>query len=372
MGEVVNHLMSNVNTLLLSQDKETLYRNILEIATDLSSACQGSIMLMNNIGTHLKIVQTKGLDAEIARSLELQVGVGIAGTVAKSGNPLLVQDVEKDRRVAMPNRYRFKSKSLISVPLKISDKVIGVINLSDKANSPSFSRTDLSKLTQFTVIASMVIERMYLLEEARRLEGLSLIDHLTGIYNRRFLSNRMEEELNRSMRHGLQLSVLFIDLDHFKNYNDRYGHMAGDEALMKTTDIIKAALREMDIFVRYGGEEFCVLLPDTCKLSSLLVAERIRTEIEKERFAVPAGIRSTKLTVSLGIASFPEDGTTIASLIHASDQALYQAKANGRNCVVIASPTLSDPESEKRSTLGSGLVTNRSKSSLAASLLPQT
>jgi len=338
LSELSNRLMSLANTLLLSSSKEDLYRIILEIAADLLSAGQGSVMLLDKSREQMHIVHAKGMSVEISRHLKVQVGMGIAGRVARSGVPLLVKDVEKDLRTAMRNRPRFKSKSLISIPLKINDKVLGVLNLSDKANLTSFNDADLNLLTSFCTLASLMIERTLVLEEACRFEQLSLTDPLTGIYNRRFLNSRIEEEMNRSLRQGLELTVLFIDLDHFKGYNDQFGHLAGDEALKKTAGIIKATLRDMDIVARYGGEEFYVLLPGTSKRLSLLVAERIREGIEQERFPGGNGIMEARLTASLGVATYPDDGTTLTSLMHASDMALYQAKASGRNRLVAAQP----------------------------------
>jgi diguanylate cyclase (GGDEF)-like protein len=332
-----NRLTSCANTLLLSETKEDLYNNILEIAADLSSACQGSVMLIDRNGADLRVVHAKGMSAEIARCSRVQMGVGIAGKVAKSGLPLLVKDVEKDPRIAMRNRPRFKSKSLISIPLKLNEKILGVLNLSDKENLATFGKSDLNRLTSFSTLASLMIERTHIIEEADHFERLSLTDPLTGIYNRRFLNNRIEEEINRSLHQGLEFTVLFIDLDFFKNYNDRFGHLAGDESLKKTAEIIKAALRGMDIVARFGGEEFCVLLPEASKHFALLVAERIREGIERERFHSVDGLTG-RLTASLGIASFPEDGSTLASLLHASDMAVYQAKMSGRNRFVAAQP----------------------------------
>lgn len=336
LSELSDHLMSLANTLLLSESKEDLYRAILEIAADLLKASQGSVMLIDRDGEQMHVVHTKGMHGEIAKYLRVQVGVGIAGKVAQSGTALLVKDVEKDLQVGLRNRPRFKSKSLISIPLKLNDKVLGVLNLSDKANLGLFSETDLNLLTSFATLASLMIERTVVMEEACRFEQLSLTDPLTGIYNRRFLNTRLEEEMHRSLRQGLELSVLFIDLDHFKCYNDRFGHLAGDVALKKTAEIIKATLRDMDIVARYGGEEFCVLLPGTSKSLAQLVAERIREGIARERFPVAKGGADGRLTASLGVASFPEDGGTLACLLHASDMALYQAKASGRNRLVAA------------------------------------
>ncbi|GFO66452.1 diguanylate cyclase [Geomonas limicola] len=335
-------LLSLTNTLLHVGSKDELYKTILEIAADLLNAAQGSIMLIDKNGETMHIVFTKGITLHIAQCLPMKVGKGIAGKVAQTGQPLVVNDVEKDSRVAMINRPRFKSKALICIPLKLKEKVIGVLNLSDKADLAPFTDADLQLLTSFANLASLMIERTLVLEESVRFEQLSVTDSLTGLYNRRFLKSRIEEELNRSNHQGLNLTILFLDLDFFKNYNDICGHLAGDEALKRTADIIQGTLREMDTVARYGGEEFCALLPGTSKAEALIVAERIRAEIESEKFPGEHNLPLGRLTASCGVASFPEDGRTYTALIHASDIALYQAKANGRNQVVAANAPRSD------------------------------
>ncbi|GFO65637.1 diguanylate cyclase [Geomonas paludis] len=338
-------LMSLTDTLLQIDSKDLLYESILKIASDLIDATQGSIMLIDKDGVGMQIVFTLGMTLNIARCLQLKVGKGIAGMVAKTGQPLLVNDVEKDSRVAMANRLRFKSKSLICIPLKLKDKVIGVLNLSDKKNLRPFTHADLMLLTSFANLASLMIERTEVLEESVRFEQLSVTDPLTGLYNRRFLKSRLEEELNRSARQGLNLTIIFIDLDFFKSYNDLCGHLAGDEALKITADIIKESLREMDIVARYGGEEFCAVLPGTSKAEAMIVAERIRFEIESKRFPGESDIPLRRLTASLGVASFPEDGRSFNDLVHASDIALYEAKARGRNRIVAARTSSQQGES---------------------------
>jgi len=327
-------LMSLANSLLMVDKKEELYEAILDIACDLIEADQGSIMLIDKNCENMHIVFTRGMTLTVAQSIPIKVGKGIAGTVARTGEPLLINDVEKVLRVA--NRPRFKSKSLICIPLKLKKKLIGVLNLSDKKNLAPFTEADLQILTSFANLATLMIERTMVLEESVRYEQLSVTDSLTGLYNRRFLKSRLEEEISRSSRQGLNLTVLFIDLDFFKNYNDLCGHLAGDEALKKTADIIKASVREMDIVARYGGEEFCAVLPGTSKDEAMVVAERIRAEIEAEKFAGDSEIPFRRLTASLGVASFPEDGHTFTALVHASDVALYQAKASGRNNIMAA------------------------------------
>ncbi len=342
VGSLSKSLMSLANILLFAESKEELYRNILEISANLVRASRGSIMLVDNNGRNLRIAFCKGMNWELARSITVEMGEGIAGGVAKSGMPLLVDDVEKDGRVRMANRPRFKSKSLLCVPLKFKEKTIGVLNLSDKENLERFTDSDLDMLASFADLASLMIERAWTLERSTMLEKLSVTDFLTGLYNHRFLRKRLEEELSRSARCKANVTVVFIDLDFFKIYNDLNGHLAGDAALRKTADILKSSVRDMDFVARYGGEEFCIVLPDTGKEEAELVAERIRREIELEKFLNEVKMPFGCLTASFGIATFPEDGHTYTSLLHSADLALYSAKTGGRNRIVLGRPAMAN------------------------------
>ena len=154
---------------------------------------------------------------------------------------------------------------------------------------------------------------------------------MTGLYNRRFLENRLEEEINRSQRQKQTFSLILADLDNFKTYNDVLGHLAGDQALQKVAKIMRRTAREMDIVTRYGGEEFCLVLPGTSKKECVFVAERLRKAIEVASFPGERHLPLGRLTISLGVCAYPDDGDVPASLIHAADVALYRAKHNGRN-----------------------------------------
>ena len=162
------------------------------------------------------------------------------------------------------------------------------------------------------------------------LERLSTSDALTGLYNRRYLTQRLSEELVRSYRHKGAFSVLMADVDEFKKYNDAFGHPAGDEVLKKVANILLNATRSMDCSARYGGEEFAVLLTGTAGEVATEVAERIRARVEAHEFA------GRKITLSIGIAEFPTDGQTADEVISNADEALYSAKRSGRNRVVRA------------------------------------
>jgi diguanylate cyclase (GGDEF)-like protein len=164
---------------------------------------------------------------------------------------------------------------------------------------------------------------------------LSNTDHLTGLFNRRFLMEALDKEVQRSSRKGGNLSILILDIDHFKNVNDTYGHLQGDAVLQKVALQLQKELRNYDIAARYGGEEFIAVLPDATIAEAAFVAERIRASIQTSKFN--GALSQLCLTVSLGVALYsPEDGTTVDGFIKRADDALYRAKANGRNKVECA------------------------------------
>jgi diguanylate cyclase (GGDEF)-like protein len=270
----------------------------------------------------------------LAQNLTVRIGNGIAGQVAQSGQPLLVNDIGRDGRFTIGRRPRFKTGSFICLPLHCNGETLGVLNLADRTNQTPFGQADLGILSTLASHAAALMRRTRTHEGAMHLEKLSITDPLTELYNRRFLERRMEEEMSRSIRHGLQLSIMILDLDTFKAYNDLCGHQAGDRALQQVAKVLCRSVREMDIVTRYGGEEFCILLPDTPKVDAMFVAERIRYGIEHEFFNGEEGLPLGRLTISIGIATYPENGATSSELVSSADMALYQAKADGRNRIV--------------------------------------
>ena len=186
-----------------------------------------------------------------------------------------------------------------------------------------------------------------LVDMMAKLEVLALRDGLTGLYNHRFFQDALTTELARSARYSRELSLVFLDVDHFKNYNDLNGHPAGDKLLMRLAKILSATGdddvpevrirgRASDITARYGGEEFVIILPETPKPGACIRAERIREELERTEFEGREKQPNGKVTVSIGVASYPADAITKAALIESADQALLEAKRSGRNRVVAA------------------------------------
>jgi len=333
-----DRLIAMLSAISLSTSSEELYRSVVEMAAGLLEAESGSLMLLEDDNETLQVKAAKGMHPALARSMRVRIGSGIAGRVAGTGLPLLVADIEQDSRTAILNRPRFRTKSFLSVPFKLRDQVIGVLNLADKENQGIFSQSDLNLLSRFADHAALMTERTKAFERTRLLEELSVTDPLTGLYNRRLLERRLDEEISRSQRQRLAFSLLMIDLDNFKSYNDLCGHPGGDQALKRVAAVLQASARDMDVVARFGGEEFCVLLAGTGKKESVFVAERIRRAIENEPFPRGKELPRGHLTASIGVSTFPEDGEAAADLIRAADLALYQAKNGGRNRIILFDP----------------------------------
>lgn len=174
------------------------------------------------------------------------------------------------------------------------------------------------------------------------LERLATHDQLTGLYNRRELDRRFQEELERARRYGHTLSLLWLDLDHFKAVNDRFGHLAGDALLTQVSSRLNATLRSVDTLARYGGEELVAILPEKSVEEGLATAERLRRLIETSTYTID-GHEYGALTASIGVAGYPDHGSAAADLYSAADAAMYRAKHGGRNQVCVADPVATAP-----------------------------
>ncbi|MBI5026967.1 MAG: diguanylate cyclase [Nitrospirae bacterium] len=316
---------------------ENLLQMILNKSTEFLKAEQGSLMILNKETEVLLLEARKGIAEGITEKLKIQKGEGIAGRVVELGEPFLVEDIESDPRINQKNRLRYKTKSFISVPIKIDDRVIGVLNIADKTTGEVFNEEDLKFVQSFATQAAVVIERNMLYKQAEELKKLSITDALTGLLNRRYLHSRLEEEMLRSERHARPLSLLMLDIDGFKGYNDAFGHPMGDRALKIVADRVLNSVRSIDIVSRYGGDEFMVILPETDKTLAQSIAERLRIDMAETEMP-PEGLPAPwKFTASIGIVSYPENGKTIDLLLENVDRALYNAKNKGGNRIEVFS-----------------------------------
>ena len=214
-------------------------------------------------------------------------------------------------------------------PIKSHDRLIGILALGGKQSGGSFSHDDIGLVMGLASQASIIIENAQLYTQATIKANT---DGLTGLYNHRQFHERMDQEIARGSRFGAVFSIIMLDIDLFKVYNDIYGHLAGDQILRKMGELIKASVRKLDIPFRYGGEEFTVILPEARLDNAYKVAERMRKTIESK-----ASSKAMPVTVSLGVASWPSDGITKEEIIGRADTALYRAKQTGRNRTSLSS-----------------------------------
>lgn len=325
--------IATANLGLSFKDPEVVYDTIVEISSILTNAEKVSLMLPDPERAELFIKAVKGINKWIASNIRVRVGEGIAGKVYKDGRPLIAVDIEKELSSRKKTNYR--TGSFASIPLKIGDEVIGVLNLADKISGDVFSETDLIFLRHFASYASVVIKGAQYYNIAEEMKTLSITDSLTGLFNRRYFDNRLFEEVQRAIRYESIFSLAIFDIDDFKLFNDSEGHMAGDEILKSVADIARDSIRSIDILSRIGGEEFAVIMPQTDIEEGFLVAERLRKNIKE---LIPVSWKKfpkKNITVSIGLASYPKDGKDPKNIIKAADRSLYRAKIQGKDRTVI-------------------------------------
>ncbi len=284
----------------------------------------GSVLLAESDGS-IGIAYARGLPDEVVTSTRIEIGEGIAGHVFATGEPLLVSDVETDPRFRRRNHERYYTRSCICAPLIFQGRVRGVINVNNKRSQSSFSADDLRLLQTIAGHAAMALANARRFEE---MEERAQRDALTNLANHGFFWSSLDAEVKRADRHERQLSLAIIDVDHFKAYNDRYGHRQGDSALVAVSQAIAAASRAHDLTARYGGEEFAVILPETPKEGAAIFGEKVCGAVE--------ALADYGLTVSVGIACLSDSNGTATDLVEKADAELYRAKSKGRNQVCAA------------------------------------
>ena len=330
--DVLNSAAERINPV---KEPDMLYEAILDMSVHLAYAEKGSLMLLEENTSYLTIKAAKGINKRLLSEIKIRVGEGIAGKVFREGVPLMVDDIERNEKVSLKKRPKYRTGSFISIPLKIGKETIGVLNLSDKITGEVFSEEDLVLLRSFASYASIALERTMYYSLAGQLRGLSITDFLTDLFNRRYFEERFFEELQRSERHNLSFSLVMMDIDDFKLFNDTEGHLAGDEVLKSIANIAKDSLRVIDVIARFGGEEFAVIMPQTEKDEAFLVAERIRKSVKEHLPRTWKTFPRDNITISVGIATFPDDGKDRKEVIRNSDKALYRAKMEGKDKTVL-------------------------------------
>jgi diguanylate cyclase (GGDEF)-like protein len=269
----------------------------------------------------LRLVSCNVFTNEDLAKVVIPLGEGAPGIIAETRKPLYIANLHEDPRIPEIGRAIHGAKSSIGFPLICREELLGVIAF-DAESVREFSDREIQLFENITGQVSLVIYNARLLA---KFEHLSITDGLTGAYNHRYFQVKLAESLRAAQQKSTPLSLLFIDLDHFKNYNDTFGHPRGDELLKEFTQVLMDIVRQSDPVCRYGGEEFAIILQDCPTTKAVQIAERIRVACENQKFYGRERLSEKKVTISIGVASYPEI-TTCQELIAEADQALYQAK----------------------------------------------
>lgn len=322
--EALNGMAATVSQSL---DLDEVMHRALERVCQVTETEQGTIHLLDNQTGKLVLAASYGLPAPAAEKLaHLTRNESFAGCVVQSGEPLVVENAVADPHTE--TRIQ-ELKSLALVPLRARGRVAGTLSTGSVVPR-QFAPEDVALLKAIGDQVGVAIENARLYEETQR---LSQTDPLTDLYNRRALEKRLQDELRRAQRYHHPLSLIMADIDHFKHYNDTHGHPQGDVVLRQVAGLLRSNVRETDFVARYGGEEFLIILPETTKEGGLHAAEKIRLAVETKSFAHAETQPGGRLTLSLGVATYPEDLAEGQGLIHKADEALYAAKRAGRNRV---------------------------------------
>jgi two-component system cell cycle response regulator len=313
------------DTLSGTHDLDRILTVVLDTAMASTRARAGAVLLLGADRSELELRVAQGLEERgVVSDLRLPLGAGVAGRVAATGNAVRGRVEGPD---LLPGPGEPTASTVLAVPLKSSTTVIGVLTLYDREDGELFDEADLATLRTFTSQATVAVDNVVLHEEAQR---LSITDGLTGLWNYRYFTMTIGKEIERAARFGRPLSLLLLDLDHFKLVNDVYGHQRGDAVLVELAGRIRGQVRDVDTVARYGGEEFVVILPETDEEGAVQAAERIRAAVRRRPFN-DGQDTPLEITISVGVAVFPVHGAGSTSLLRRADQALYSAKRAGRD-----------------------------------------
>uniref|UniRef100_A0A831XEP1 diguanylate cyclase n=1 Tax=Geobacter metallireducens TaxID=28232 RepID=A0A831XEP1_GEOME len=323
-------LLDVARTVVSSLELDQVLQVILSSALRFADVPAGSIALYDTAQGELTLHAHQGLSPEFVKTGRWEILPGGVTDRALSGEDILfVGDTEKSSLPINPILLREGIRSVVPIPLKVQSRVAGILYLFDFAPR-EFDRERIKLLDVLASFAAMAIDNAQLHARTRL---MAITDALTGLYNRRYFQQMFSRELNRAIRYGKPLSLIMLDVDDFKKFNDTYGHPHGDKVLGAMGDILVEALRGTDFAFRYGGEEFIVLLPETDFSSALHVAERLRESVAQNSAEELKGIAPHGVTASVGVVSYPRDGETRDDLLKRVDELLYRAKEYGKNRV---------------------------------------
>ena len=331
------------NRLFTIHDEKNLFESFIKAVDDVLTPSNISVLIQdedNSDNYHILVTKNGGITN--LRKLKFPVDDSLKKLMKTRKQaivlPLLSSGLPGDNlflEVALSHGYSVMEK------LAFGGKVRGLVLIGDKADGKNYSEPELEIFSTLTNMASLALSN---LNQYRIIEKMSYTDFLTEIYNYRYFYKRLREEIFRAKRFDRMLALVIFDIDNFKSFNDTYGHQAGDEVLKKLAALVTNSVRAIDIVSRYGGEEFCIIMPDTGFANCLIFIERLRKMIERHKFTSNIVDDGYSITVSIGGAIYPVDALTAERFIYCADMALLKAKNDGRNRTMMFNSSMLDDE----------------------------
>ncbi len=327
--------------LTSSLQLDQVLRTIMEKIDEFLRPDNWSLLLLDEAKQELYFELAVGKASQALKDVRIKMGQGIAGWVAQHGETVVVPgetvvvpDTTKDTRFfsKVDEKTKTETQSIVAVPVRFRDTCLGVIELINCMGPEGFDPRDLKLLEALSDFAAIALENA---RHVKKIHELTITDDCTSLYNARHMGFILETEIYRSQRYNYEFSIVFIDLDHFKQVNDTHGHLVGSRLLAEIGNALKEHCRLIDFAFRYGGDEFVILLPQTSKENALNVARRLHKLVRERTWLQPEGL-NIKLTPSVGVASYPVDSRTKEGLLHLADEAMYLVKNTKRDSVAAA------------------------------------
>ena len=320
--------------LTSSLQLDQVLRTIMEKIDEFLRPDNWSLLLLDEAKQELYFELAVGKASQALKDVRVKVGQGIAGWVAQHGEVVIVPDTSKDTRFfgKVDEKTKMETRSIVAVPVNFRDTCLGVIELINCVGPDGFDPRDLKLLEALSDFAAIALENA---RHVKRIHELTIKDDCTSLYNARHMGFILDTEIYRSQRYNYEFSIVFIDLDHFKQVNDTHGHLVGSRLLAEMGDALKTNCRLIDFAFRYGGDEFVILLPQTSKDNAINVARRLHKLIRETVWLQQEGL-NISVTPSVGLAAYPVDSKTKEGLLHLADEAMYLVKNTNRDSVAAA------------------------------------